>query len=154
MEEMLRDLGIEWDRTGDNSYVAVLPGEHKLKTLCNLIEDHALRIEAFVVRCPEENHERLWRVLLRRNASMYAVAYSIDDNGDVYLVGRVPKTALEASELDRILGSVLTYADGIFDVALDIGFSTSIKREWRWRLDRGESTRNLAAFPHLRPERD
>ena len=111
-----------------------------------------MRIEAFVVRCPEENHEELWRVLLRRNASMYAVAYSIDDNGDVYLVGRVPKTALDAHELDRILGSVLTYADSIFDVALDIGFSTSITREWKWRLERGESTRNLAAFEHLRPD--
>ena len=129
-----------------------LPGEHKLKTLCNLIvEDHALRVEAFVVRAPEQNHEQLWRILLRRNSSMYAVSFTVDDAGDVYLVGRVPLESARADELDRILGAVLRYADDVFDLALEIGFADSIRREWAWRLSRGESTRNLAAFEHLRP---
>lgn len=153
MEELLDQLDVEWDRTGDKSYVVTLPGEHKLKTLCNLIEEqHALRVEAFVVRCPEENHEKLWRLLLRRNSAMYAVAFTVDDNGDVYLVGRLPLSTINATELDRILGAVLTYADGIFDLALEVGFTDSIRREWAWRLSRGESTRNLAAFEHLKPQ--
>lgn len=155
MEELLTELDVEWERTGDRSYVVTLPGVHKLKTLCNLIiEDHALRLEAFVVRCPEENREQVWRLLLRRNASLYGVAYSIDDNGDVYLTGRMPVSVLDGTELDRLLGSVLTYADEVFDRVLELGFVTSIKREWAWRLSRGESTRNLAAFEHLRPDRD
>jgi hypothetical protein len=29
---------------------------------------------------------------------------------------------------------------------LEIGFGTSIKREWDWRVKRGESLRNLEAF--------
>lgn len=152
MEELLDALDVEWEPTGDSSYVVTLPGVHKLKTLCNLIvEDHALRIEAFVVRCPEQNHEQLWRLLLRRNAAMYAVAFSVDENGDVYLIGRVPLASICAQELDRILGAILTYADEIFDLALEVGFADSIRREWAWRLSRGESTRNLAAFTHLRP---
>lgn len=153
MEDLLTELDADWDRTGSESYVVILPGDHKLKTLCNLIvEDHALRIEAFVVRCPEENQEQLWRLLLRRNASMYGVAFSIDDSGDVYLTGRAPLSHVDAPELDRLLGSVLSYSDAIFDLALEIGFASSIRREWAWRLSRGESTRNLAAFEHLRPE--
>ena len=34
---------------------------------------------------------------------------------------------------------------------LELGFRTSIEKEWRWRVSRGESTANLAAFTHLRP---
>lgn len=152
VEQVLVELDVEWERTGDRSYLVTLPGTHKLKTNCNLfVEDHALRVEAFVVRCPEQDAERLWRLLLRRNADMYGVAFAIDDNGDVYLSGRLPLTTIDATELDRLLGSVLTYADGVFDTALEIGFAESIRREWRWRLSRGESTRNLAAFEHLRP---
>jgi hypothetical protein len=29
---------------------------------------------------------------------------------------------------------------------LEIGFGTSIRREWEWRVKRGESLRNLEAF--------
>lgn len=153
MEELLKDLDVEWDRTGDSSYVVTLPGTHKLKTLCNLIvEDHALRIEAFVVRCPEENAEQLWRTLLRRNSQLYGVAFAVDDHGDVYLTGRAPLASINAAEIDRLLGAVLTYADDIFDLALEVGFATSIRKEWAWRLSRGESTRNLEAFEHLRPD--
>ena len=32
---------------------------------------------------------------------------------------------------------------------LAIGFLTSMRKEWAWRVSRGESTRNLDAFRHL-----
>src|SRR3954470_19599519 len=120
--------------TGSASFAVTLPGTHKLKTVCNLIVgEHSLRIEAFVMRQPDENREQLWAWLLQRNARMYAVAFSIDEVGDVYLMGRVSLAAIDADELDRLLGSVLTYADESFDPMLEIGFGTAIKREWDWR---------------------
>jgi hypothetical protein len=51
-----------------------------------------------------------------------------------------------------LLGAVLEAADESFDVLLELGFSTAIRREWQWRLSRGESTDNLRAFRHLSPE--
>ena len=136
--------------TGEFSYAVTLPGTHKLKTVCNLIVgEHALRIEAFVMRQPDERREELWAWLLRRNARMYGVAFSIDAVGDVYLTGRVALSGLTEDELDRLLGSVLTYADESFDTMLEIGFGSSIKREWEWRVKRGESLANLQAFAHL-----
>ncbi|MDQ3476572.1 MAG: YbjN domain-containing protein, partial [Actinomycetota bacterium] len=54
--------------------------------------------------------------------------------------------AVTADEIDRVLGSVLTYADEHFNTMLEIGFGTSIRREWDWRVSRGESLANLAAF--------
>jgi putative sensory transduction regulator len=150
IESTLVESGLEWDRTGETSYAVTLPGTHKLKTTCNLIAgEHALRVEAFLMRHPDENHEQVWAWLLRRNARMYGVAFSIDQVGDVYLVGRVPIGAVTADELDRLLGAVLSYADESFDQLLELGFATSIRREWAWRVKRGESLRNLAAFAHF-----
>ena len=147
IEKVCAERELECEQTGDNSWVVTLPGTHKLKTSCNLIAgEHALRIEAFVMRQPDEGHEELWAWLLRRNARMYAVAFSIDAAGDVYLTGRVSLSSLDADELDRLLGSVLTYADESFNTILELGFATSIRREYAWRLSRGESTRNLDAF--------
>ncbi|MDI6099901.1 YbjN domain-containing protein [Actinoplanes sp. NEAU-A12] len=150
IERVLTERELEWESTGESSYVVSLPGTHKLKTACNLIVGrHSLRIEAFVMRRPDERHEELWAWLLRRNARMYGVAFSIDAAGDVYLTGRVALNGLDEDELDRLLGSVLTYADESFDTMLEIGFETSIRREWDWRVKRGESTANLRAFQHL-----
>lgn len=150
IKSTLDDRGLEWDSTGEGSFVVTLPGSHKLKTLCNLIVgEHSLRIEAFVMRQPDENREQLWAYLLQHNARMYGVAFSIDGVGDVYLVGRVPLHAVTPDEVDRLLGAVLTYADESFDPMLEIGFGSAIRREWAWRVSRGESLENLKAFAHF-----
>jgi hypothetical protein len=144
------ERSLEIDTTGPSSYVVTLPGTHKLKTNVNLVVgQHSLRIEAFVMRQPDENREELWAWLLQRNARMYGVSFSIDKVGDVYLTGRVALGGVDEDELDRLLGSVLTYADESFDTMLEIGFGSSIRREWEWRVKRGESLANLQAFAHL-----
>jgi hypothetical protein len=51
-----------------------------------------------------------------------------------------------AEELDRLLGSVLAYADESFNTILELGFASSIRKEWEWRRERGEPTHNLEAF--------
>jgi len=150
IEGVLADRELAWERTGDLSLAVVLPGTHKLKTTCNLIVgEHALRVEAFVMRQPDENREQLWSWLLQRNARMYGVAFATDKTGDVYLVGRIGLHAVTEAELDRLLGAVLTYADESFDTMLEIGFGTAIRREWAWRVSRGEPLDNLRAFAHL-----
>lgn len=150
IERVCAERELPCESTGESSWVVTMPGTHKLKTACNLIVgEHALRIEAFVMRHPDENHERLWAWLLRRNARMYGVAFSIDQAGDVYLTGRAGLNGLDEDELDRLLGSVLTYADESFDSMLEIGFGTAIRREWEWRVKRGESLANLQAFAHF-----
>lgn len=124
-----------------------LPGEQKLATPCRLVVgDHSLAVHAFVCRNPDENHEAVYRWLLNRNLRLYGVAFGIDHNGDIYLDGRLSLSAVTAEEIDRLLGAVLTYADESFNTILELGFATSIRREWKWRLKRGESTRNLEAF--------
>jgi hypothetical protein len=146
--EACADLPLE--KTGERSYVVTLPGSHKLKTNVNLIVgEHALRVEAFVIRQPDENRQQVWEWLLRRNSRLHGVAFTIDAVGDVYVTGRLPLAAVTASTLDMLFGAVLEAADESFDVLLELGFSTAIRREWAWRISRGESTENLRAFRHL-----
>ncbi len=150
IESVCAERELDWERTGEHSYAVTLPGTHKLKTVCNLIVgEHALRVEAFVMRQPDEHREELWAWLLQRNARMYGVAFAIDAVGDVYLVGRISLPAVTADELDRLLGAVLTYADESFDPMLEIGFGSAIRREWEWRVKRGEPLDNLRAFEHF-----
>ena len=84
-----------------------------------------------------------------RNLRLYGVGYAVDRLGDVYLVGKVPLGAVTEEELDRLLGSVLEAADGSFNTLLELGFASAIRKEYEWRVSRGESTRNLDAFSHL-----
>jgi hypothetical protein len=147
IETYLREQDLEFERFDESHFAVALPGERRLKTACLLeVGDHALEIEAFVMRRPDENHERVYAALLLRNARTYGVHWAIDDAGDIYLTGRVPLTAISADEIDRLLGCVLEYADSSFNALLELGFGTSIRREWAWRVKRGESLRNLEAF--------
>jgi Putative bacterial sensory transduction regulator len=143
----LADRELEFEEPQTGSFFVKLPGTHKLATMTWLVVgDHSLHVEAFFCRRPDENEERFWRWLLERNAKLYAVAFSVDLLGDVYLVGKLPLAAVTPDELDRILGAVLSASDDSFDTALEIGFRSSIEREWDWRVKRGESLANLAAF--------
>ena len=147
------DLEVEEPEPG--RFVVVLPGERKQRTTCSMVVgEHALTVQAFVARHVDENEAAVFRWLLERNLRMYAVAFALDHHGDIYLTGRLPLSSVTPDEVDRLLGSVLEYADGSFNTILEMGFGSSITREWEWRLARGESTANLEAFQHLAPRND
>ncbi|MEY2247358.1 YbjN domain-containing protein [Streptomyces sp. BF23-18] len=150
IERVLTEAELEWESPDAGSYVVKLPGTRKLSTTVSLIVGkHSLSLNAFVIRHPDENHEAVHRWLLERNLKLFGVAYAVDSLGDVYLVGKLPLAAVTPDEVDRLLGSVLEAADGSFNTLLELGFASAIRKEYAWRVSRGESTRNLDAFTHL-----
>lgn len=148
--DTLTERELAFERREAGRFFVTLPGITKLQTNCWLILGRqALLIEAFVCRQPDEAHQDVYRYLLRRNARLYGVHYTIDQAGDIYLVGRIGRHAVTGDELDRVLGQVLEAADGDFNHLLELGFAGAIRREWDWRVSRGESLANLTAFRHL-----
>jgi Putative bacterial sensory transduction regulator len=151
VREWLAGSGVEHEpgnRPGE--HVVQLPGRAKLRTTVSLVlGERALSASAFVVRRPDENHEAVYRWLLGRNARLPGIAFSLDPLGDIYLQGRLPLAAVSAAAIDDLMGALLATADGSFDELLALGFLGSMRREWAWRISRGESTRNLEAFRHL-----
>lgn len=147
IHEHLVEAEVEHEESTPGVFALTLPGEKKLQTPVRLdVGVHALGIHAFVCRQPDENHRVVYRWLLENNLKMFGVAFAVDHHGDIYLDGRMPLSVVTPTELDRILGAVLTYADESFNTILELGFATSIRKEWEWRKDRGESTKNLEAF--------
>jgi Putative bacterial sensory transduction regulator len=148
VESYLADAGVDWEMGArEGEFVVTLPGEKKLKTVVSLVAGRdALSVSAFVIRHPDENHEAFYRYLLGKNLRLPGLAYAVDSSGDVYVTGRVPSSGVDAAYLDQLMGVVLDAADARFNELLVIGFITSMRKEWDWRVSRGESLRNLEAF--------
>ena len=147
VEAALKSLGLDYENPRPGAFLVKLAGQHKLATMTWLVTgEHSLGVEAFFCRQPDENHEAFYRFLLERNGRMYGVHFSLDRAGDVYLSGHLPLSSVSAADIDQLLGCVLSYSDENFDAALKLGFGSAIKREWAWRVKRGESLANLQAF--------
>ena len=147
LREVFDEGELEYTEVSPTSLMVNLPGEKKQQTPCRFdVGRHALEVHAFVCRKPDENFEGVYRWLLERNMKMYAVAFALDGMGDIYLDGRLPLMGVTRDEIDRLLGAVLEYSDGSFNTILELGFASSIRKEWDWRISRGEPTRNLDAF--------
>lgn len=152
VRDWARALELELDELSESTVLVTLPGTKRLQVPVALtLTPQALVIESFVARGTDQDPAPLYEFLLRRNGKAFGAAYCIDQYGDVYLVGRLARDTVNAEALDLVLASVLGMADGDFNTILELGFSEAISREWAWRLARGESTTNLAAFEHLKP---
>ena len=150
IEEFLDSHDLEFERKDVNTFLVTLPGEKKLQTHCALIVgDHSLSINAFVIRKPDDNEAAVHSWCMAKNASLYGIAFAINDVGDIFLVGRLPLSAVNEQEIDRLIGTVLEISDTSFNPLLEIGFANAIRREWAWRVSRGESLAQLDAFKHL-----
>jgi hypothetical protein len=152
VRDVLADLGLPWQERQPGLFSVSLPGTAKLVTECALeVGRYGLGARAFVARQPDENHVAVYRWLLERNLKLRTVCFSLDVAGDIYLTGTLPVAAVSPAALDTLLGEVASTADAAFNPILELGFASSITREWAWRRSRGESTANLAAFAHLAP---
>ena len=150
IEDFLSSHDLDFDKQGAYTFMVTLPGEKKLQTHCALVVgDHSLSINAFVIRKPDTHEDAVHKWCMTKNASMYGIAFATNELGDIYLVGRLPLDAVNAQEIDRLIGSVLQYSDSSFNPLLELGFADAIRREWAWRVSRGESLANLEAFKHL-----
>ncbi len=142
VEAFLSEGGIRAERLDERRWFLVLAGERKLGIGVHLlVGDRTLRVESFFMRAPEEQRERLYHDLLLRQATSYVLRFTLDENGDLFVVGQVPLLAITAEEVDRVVGSVLELCDSAYLPAVETGFASSLaaERAWRARLAAGSS---------------
>lgn len=152
LREALWESKVDFEELDSSTLLVTVPGEKKLYTnVIFKVSDKTLSVNAFVIRKPDQNNDRVHEWLLRHNASNYLLSYAVNELGDVYLVGRLPISLVTKEEVDRILGAIHEYCDSSFNILLELGFADAIRREWAWRVSRGESVANLEAFKHLQP---
>ena len=88
------------------------------------LRQRTLHYETYVMPAPEENHQRFFEHLLRRNERLLGAAFCIGDEDAIFLAGGLPNSAVDHDELDRILGSLYAWTEQFFRPALRIGFAS------------------------------
>lgn len=150
VKSYLSESGLEPQDVSDSALVITVQGNAKLKINVALaIGDHTFRIESFVARNPDENHENVYRWVLEENRRLLNVAFCLDTFGDIYLRGSMPIANMTMNDVDQLLGVVIAESDRSFNPLLELGFKSAIEREWAWRTSNGMDTANLQAFAHL-----
>ncbi len=134
VEKFLADAGVPAEQLGPGRWLVRLAGERKLGVgVLVAVGERTLRVESFFMRAAEERHAHLYRDLLRRQASSYVLRFTLDEAGDIFLIGQVPLRAVTSEEVDRVLGTLLDLADTAYLPSLEIGFASSIAAERAWR---------------------
>ena len=125
---------LEVERPGENAWLTVLSGERKRAIPVYLeLGGHTLVIESFFMTGPDERHDEVFRYLLQRNLRTYTLRFAVYDNGDIMLVGVLPRHGITTDEIDRTMGQLLSVADDSYWPAIRLGFTEYIEREQAWR---------------------
>lgn len=130
----LERSGISHRRIGDDSFAVALAGEHRLQIGVTLaVSGDDVVLESFFMRAPQENVAAFYEMCLKRNQRARHIAFALDGEGDVFLVGRAPSSVIDEGFLDGWLGAVLIESDGMFKAAIEVGFASYLAADMAWR---------------------
>lgn len=148
--DYLASQELQFEKAGEKTVVVSLPGTNKqFVNVAMTIGDTLFKIESFVARNPDENHEAVYRWILEQNRKLLVINYCLDHLGDIYLTGTLPASTVDLAQIDQLLGVMLFTSDNSFNILLELGFRSAIEKEWAWRTTKGMDMANLQAFAHL-----
>jgi hypothetical protein len=79
--------------------------------------------EAYVLPNPPAGHHEIFRQLLTRNHRLWRAHFSIDKDGDVFLMGRVSLEEWTEDVLDEVLGTIYETVELSFRAMVRTGFA-------------------------------
>lgn len=120
-------LAVDHDPAERRWYIRLRGEEKSVTTVWLTLRERTVHYEAYFMPAPEENAEALYEYLLRLNARLFGMRFAIGLEDAVYLVGQMPVGAIDEAELDRIAGSIFTYAEQYFRPAMRLGFASKFK---------------------------
>lgn len=107
-------------------YVRVLGEEKSVFSIWFRLRQRTLSYETYVLPAPEEHRDEVLEMLLRRNRTLFGVAFAIGEEDAVFLVGQAPVGSLDEGEVDRILGTVYETVERTFKPALRLAFASKL----------------------------
>ncbi len=88
------------------------------------VGERTVGFEAYVLPNPPVGHEEVYRQLLTRNHRMWRPHFSIDKDGDLFLIGRVSVEEWSDQTLDEVLGAVYEAVELSFRALVRAGFAS------------------------------
>lgn len=105
-------------------YVRMVGEEKEFTTVWLTLGQRTLRYETYVMPAPPEHREEVMELLLRRNDQLTGAHFSIGQEDAVYLRGEIPDQAVDADEIDRILGTLYTTVEANFRALIRLAFAS------------------------------
>ena len=105
-------------------YVRMHGEEKEFTTVWFTLGQRTLQFETYVMPAPVENAEQLYEHVLRRNASLVGVHFSIGIEDAIFLRGELPLRMVDEDELDRVVGTLYATVERIFPTIIRIGFAS------------------------------
>ena len=105
-------------------YVRMAGEDKDYITVWLMLGQRTLRYETYVMPAPEENAAQVFEHVLRQNDQSVGVHFSIGAEDALYLRGELPLAALDADELDRIIGTMWATVERHFRGLLRLGFAS------------------------------
>lgn len=90
-------------------------------TIWFTVGERTLHYETYFMPGPQQNHEAVYRFLMRWNRRLYLSSFALDPDGEVYISGRLPLSAVTATEVDRVTGQLYWAVESVFRTALRMG---------------------------------
>ena len=91
-------------------------------TIWFTVGSRTLQYETYALPAPEDNAASVYGYLMRWNRRLYLASFGLDADGEVYLSGRIPLSAVTVEEVDHIVGQVYAAVEATFRTALRLGF--------------------------------
>jgi Putative bacterial sensory transduction regulator len=107
VEESLRESGVAWRSVAPGEWGLTVPAGGWDLHVGLALRGRMLAAQAEVLG-PGVASER---ALLRRNRTLRLVRFAVTAAGAVYVQGELPEAAVDAAEVDRLLGLLVAAAD-------------------------------------------
>lgn len=124
-------LAVESDPAIPQWYIRLRGREKDIVTIWMTIRQRTLFHEAHFMPAPETNVCETYEYLLRKNAGLHGMRFSLGVEDAVFLVGEIPVGSVTQDEIDRVVGRSLEYVDECFPQAMTLGYAGLYKRRPR-----------------------
>jgi hypothetical protein len=118
---------VDRDTEADRWYLRMRGEDKLIITVWLTLRQRTLHFETYFMPGPEENVAGCFEYLLRANRGLFAWRFSVGAEDAVYLVGSLPVSAVDAGELDRVMGTGYAYSERYFRPAMSIGYASKFR---------------------------